>query len=79
MITRQILGFYIVTLYMILKIFQKKVRIFDQKILKSPLWICENTGIHTSYEFSDFPWKMANLGLKMKILKFLGIQPTYES
>ena len=36
--------------------------------------IRENPGIHPSYHFMIFP-QNDNLGLKMKILKFLGIQP----
>ena len=34
-----------------------------------------NLGIHPTYHFCHFPSKNDNLGLKMKILKILGIQP----
>ena len=37
----------------------------------------ENLEIHPSNNFSDFFLKNDNLGLKMKILKFLRIQPRY--
>ena len=37
----------------------------------------KNPGIHPSYHFYDFPLKNDNLDLKMKILKFLEIQPIY--
>ena len=36
--------------------------------------LLENPGIHPSYKFIIFS-KNVNLGLKMKVLKFLGIQP----
>ena len=35
-------------------------------------------GIQPSYHYFDFPIKNDNLGKKMKILKFLGIQPIYD-
>ena len=35
----------------------------------------ENLGIHPSYHFYDFSPKNVKLGLKIKILKFLGNQP----
>lgn len=38
----------------------------------------ENPGFHPSYHFDDFSFKNNNLGLKMKVLEFLGIQPKYK-
>ena len=37
----------------------------------------ENPEIHPSYHFNDFCLKNDYLGLKMKVLKFLGIEPKY--
>ena len=37
----------------------------------------KSPGIHPGYYFCDFPSKNDNLGLKMTVLKFLGIQPGY--
>ena len=38
----------------------------------------QNSGIYPSYNFHDFSLKNDNLGSKIKILKFLGIQPKHE-
>jgi len=37
----------------------------------------ENPGIQPCYHFYDFSLKNDNLGLKIKNLKFLGIEPTH--
>ena len=46
---------------------------FNVKKLKNG--VHKNPGIHSSYYFYDFSIRNDNLGLEMKILKILGIQP----
>ena len=45
------------------------VKNFEKKV---NLW---KSGMDPSYNFHDFSHKNDNLGLKMKVLKFLGIHP----
>ena len=52
---------------------------FREKFQKSYVeWIRQNPRIRPSYSFCDFSSKNVNLGLKLDILKFLGIQPTIQ-
>ena len=47
------------------------VKNFEKKV---NLW---KSGMDPSYNFHDFSHKNDNLGLKMKVLKFLGIHPNF--
>ena len=42
-------------------------------------WIGKNPRIYPGYDFCDFRSKIDNLDLKLKNLKFLGIQPKYTA
>ena len=78
----QFSDFYEITLFMFFKNWPENSRKWQFSEGKQKLyigWTRKTPGIYSGYHFFTIFLKNYNFGLKIKILKFLGIQPMYTN